>query len=53
MYIHFDSEEEESESESEDDSYIDLSAKTKINGHVAYPGKSSTGETGEWWVQNK
>lgn len=54
LYIHFDSEEKESESESEDDSYyIDLSAKTKINGHVAYPEKSSTGETGEWWVQNK
>ncbi|KAF0371389.1 hypothetical protein GBO60_04770 [Pediococcus acidilactici] len=52
MYIHFDAE-EETGSESEDDDYVDLSAKTKINGHVAFPEKDSSGEISEWWVQAK
>ena len=49
-YIHFDAE-EETGSESEDDDYVDLSAK--INGHVAFPEKDSSGEISEWWVQAK
>lgn len=52
MYIHFDAE-EETGSESEDDDYVDLSAKTKINGHVAFPEKDSSGEISGWWAQAK
>ena len=52
MYIHFDAEKYNG-SESEDDDYVDLSAKTKINGHVAFPEKDSSGEISGWWAQAK
>ena len=49
LYVHFDAVEEYAR----DKSYIDLSSKTKVNGHVAFPEKDTSGTAVAWWVQNK